>query len=94
MEVRISKIEKEVALITQSLGSIAATLERISNVQTDTKLLEEKFLHLDKELQESFDRVHKRLDKREAMDTWLIRVVFGGLIMALTTYIVKGGLVV
>jgi len=70
MEVRISKMEKEVALIAQALGS------------------------LDKNLQESFARVHKRMDKRDATETWGIRLVVGALIIGSIGYVIKGGLVV
>lgn len=90
MEIRINKVEKDVALITQSLHSIAETLEKMGDVQIDTKILEEKFLHLDKELQESFSRVHTRLDKQEAVTNWVARLVIGGIIVALMTFMTTG----
>ena len=92
MEIRLNKVEKDVALITHSLHSIAETLEKMGDVQIDTKILEEKFLHLDKELQESFARVHARLDKQEAITNWVARLVIGGIIVALLTFITTGGL--
>ncbi len=100
MEIRIAKMEKEIALMAQtqeqmseSLKSIADTLEKISGVQFDTKLLEERMQHLDRDLVESFTRVHKRIDELEKTRNLLVKIIVGGFITALVGFIVKGGLV-
>ncbi len=100
MEVRIAKMEKEIALMgqtqqqmSQSLKSIAHTLEKISEVQLDTKLLEERMQHLDRDLVESFQRVHKRVDELEKSRNLIIKIVVGGFISALVTFVIQGGIV-
>lgn len=92
MEVRIAKIEKELALMSSSLGMISKILEKMSNVPTDTRVIEEKLIYMDKELQESFARVHKRIDEEAQTRIWLTRVIIGGLLIAGVSFIVKGGL--
>lgn len=99
MELRITKIEQEIALMahtqklmSDSLKTISVTLERISVVQLDTKLLEEKFGHLDKDLRESFERVHKRIDSVESTISWVSRIIIGALITAIIAFIIKGGM--
>lgn len=67
---------------------------RVSLMEKEVALIAQALGSLDKNLQESFERVHKRMDKRDATETWLIRIVFGGLIMGVITYIIKGGLIV
>lgn len=100
MELRIAKMEQEIAIMahtqkimSESLRSIAKTLERISEMQLDTKLLEEKFSHLNSDLQESFSRVHKRVDSLEATITWVTRIIVGTLITGIIAFIIKGGIV-
>ena len=100
MEIRIAKMEQEIALMaqtqeqmSQSLKSIATTLEKISGVQLDTKLLEERMQHLDRDLVESFTRVHKRIEEVEKSRNLLIKVIVVGFLSALVGFAFKGGLV-
>lgn len=92
VEVRIAKIERELALMSSSLEMISKILEKMSNVPTDTRVLEEKLTYMDKELQESFARVHKRIDEEANMRVWVTRIILGGILMAAVSFIIKGGL--
>ena len=92
MEIRIAKMEKEIALMSQSLQAVAATLEKMSKVQLDTMLLEEKFLNLDRDLQESFKRVHKRIDEEAQARAWVVKIVIGSVVAAMMGVVLNGGI--
>lgn len=93
MEVRIAKMEKELGIMSASLTSISKALDRISEVHMDTKLLESKLMNLDRDLQESFIRVHKRIDEEKNARVWATRIIVGGFLLALTKFMLTGGLV-
>lgn len=72
-ESRISKIEKDLAVIgvtqqsmSQSLEKISVSLEKISNTHTEVRLLTQKLNSMDKEIGEAFNRKDKRMDRLEA----------------------------
>jgi predicted nucleic acid-binding Zn-ribbon protein len=92
VEQRVAKIEAELAVMSQSLVSIAKTLDKMSSIQIDTRLLEERINHLDKELQESFSRVHNRIEEEANARTWATRVVVGGVMVGVLTILFKGGI--
>ncbi len=93
MEIRIAKMEKELGIMSASLLSISKALDKISEVHLDTKLLEEKMAHLDRDLQESFARVHKRIDQEASARMWATRIIVGGFLAALVSFVFKGGLI-
>lgn len=92
MEVRIAKMEKELGIMSSSLTSISKALDRISEVHLDTKLLEERMIHLDRDLQESFARVHKRIDEEKHARMWATRIIVGGFLIAVVKFMLTGGL--
>lgn len=85
-------METELGVMSNSLTSISKTLDRISEVHLSTKLLEEKFNHLDKELLESFERVHKRIDEEANARMWGTRLIIGTLLVGAVSFVVRGGL--
>ena len=93
MEVRIAKMEKELAIMSNSLTSISRTLDKMSDIQTENRLLEEKYIHLDENLKESFVRVHNRQDKIENTTNWLIRILVGTVTVAVLKFTLIGGIV-
>lgn len=51
-------------------------------------------LESDKEIvKDRYDNIIKRLDKSDSNLVWLIRLVIGGMLMAIIGFVVKGGLV-
>jgi len=64
-EQRLSKIEKDMAVVSESLLHISTTLEKMSDVHLDNKLLSGRFASMDRELADSFKRIHKRMDDVE-----------------------------
>jgi len=96
MEARIIKIEQELAIMahtqqtmSDSLSAIASTLEKMSEIQLDTKLLEERYLHLDRDLQESFIRVHKRIDAEKDARVWTAKTVVAALVVIVTEFVIR-----
>lgn len=89
MEARITKMERDFALMSQTLTSIALTLEKMSNVQVDTRLLEERQSHLDRDLQESFTRVHKRIDAERDARIWTGRTVIAAIVVGMTEFVFR-----
>lgn len=103
LEKEISIMAHTHQAMNESLRKIAAALEQNGEWHMDTKLLEERLHHLDDNLRESFSRVHNRIDainkkmekdaeKRAKTLDWAVMIVIGGLLSALVTFIVKGGL--
>lgn len=95
MEDRINKIEKDLALMSQtqrlmsdSLSEISSTLKQISKVTTDYNVLEQRVQFMDKELTESFQRVHKRLDRIDAIHTKIIWLILTPVVVAIIGLVV------
>jgi len=55
-DVRLKKIEDD-------LNHIAKSLAKLAEISTDHRLLEQRVQLMDKELRESFHRIHHRVDK-------------------------------
>jgi hypothetical protein len=88
MDDKIAKIEQEQALLRQvqvqmgdTLSDISTLLKELMKVDTHTKLVDSKLSSLDRELKDSFQRVHKRIDSIDATRTWITRLVFGIIIV-------------
>ena len=92
MEQRIIKMEKEMAIMSTSLVSVSKSLERMSDVHVDTRLLDERLAHMDRDLKESFERVHKRIDEESAARNRVAWLIISGFIVALVGLVIKGGL--
>ena len=87
MDDRIASIEKELAVLaaTQSemktaLQDINTTLNKMLKLQTDTEVLRQRLDGMDRELVESFKRVHIRVDKLDETVKWVSRTIIGTLI--------------
>lgn len=78
--------------MSSSLTSISKALDKISEVHLDTKVLELRLENMDRDLRESFERVHKRIDEEASARMWATRVVIGGFLLALVSFVLKGGL--
>ena len=78
------------AVQIRTLSTVAETLDKMSDVQVDTKLLNERLMHMDRDLQESFARVHKRIDEEAAARRWLTRLAIGTVSAIIITAAVKG----
>lgn len=99
MDERVAKIERELGAMNASLAAIVKTLDKMSDIHVDTRLLEERWQSMDQELVESFARIHKRVDDVQArLDEeaknriWAMRVFIGAIITAVASFIIKGGL--
>lgn len=99
MEDRIHKIEKDLAIMSltqktmgESLQKIAVTLERIASTHTEIRILQEKVNYMDKEVGESFKRVHKRQDDTDGILRKIMWLVVTPIILALIGTYVMGGI--
>ena len=88
MEARISKIEKEMALISQATQSISKTLGKMSDMYTDGKVLEAKVATMDKELIDSFARINEKIDKNVRDRDWLIKIILTAVIIGVLNLVV------
>ena len=79
MEARISKIEQDMALMSQATQNISKTLDKMSEMYTDGKVLDAKVESMDKELVASFNRINKRIDIESESRRWITRVTLLGL---------------
>lgn len=99
MEERINRIEKELALMSQTqksmnenLNKISSTLDVLVQVQTDTKLQAQKIELMDTELRESFKRVYARIEKIENTGGWVAKTIIGSFLtssIALVYYLAR-----
>lgn len=77
METRIAKIEKEIAIISVSMTSIAKTLEKMSDINTQSSLQAQSIAHMDKQIGEAFKRVYGVIEEDREARKWLSRSVIG-----------------
>ncbi|WP_281950286.1 hemolysin XhlA family protein [Nitrosophilus kaiyonis] len=99
MEERILKIEKELAIMAstqnemkRALEEISQTLKEMLKLHTDTQLMRQKIESMDREVSESFKRVHKRTDKLEDNVRWVVRTIIGSLLtgfIGIMFYVIK-----
>ena len=89
-ESRISKIEKDLAVmnVTQrtmsdSLSKISVSLEKISDTHSDVRLLTEKISTMDREVGEAFGRHDNRVTKIEGIISKLTWMVIAPIIAAI-----------
>lgn len=74
--------------MSSSLTSISKTLDRMSDIQTDTRLLEERFNHMDENLRESFERVYKKIEEEENARQWVVRVIVGSVLLGVMYHLI------
>lgn len=100
MDERISTIEKELAVLTatqsemkKALEEISHTLQQMLKLNTDTQVMRQRIEGMDRELAESFKRIHHRTDKLEETVRWISRTIVGSFITGLITllfFAIKG----
>ena len=88
MEARISKIEKDMALISQATQSISKTLDRMSDMYADGKVLEAKVEIMDKELIDSFARINEKIDKNAKDRDWLIKIILTAVVVGVLNLVI------
>jgi|GEM_PF-6955288 len=96
----VTRLEKDLSILQQNQEHINQTLEKLdSNIvkllqmQTSIQLHSQRMDLMDKELSQSFKRVHSRLDILEGNVRWVVRSIIGALIagvVSLLFYFVKG----
>lgn len=62
-EQRLTKIEKDMAVVSEVLQHVSTTIEKMSDLHLDTRILAERFSSMDRELIDSFKRIYRELDK-------------------------------
>lgn len=62
-EQRLTKIEKDMAVVSEVLQHVSTTIEKMSDLHLDTRILAERFSSMDRELVDSFKRIYRELDK-------------------------------
>ena len=94
---RLRKLETKVEIMTHTQKTMGETLERIAKsfermnaFYTEAKLLEEKYNSMDRELRESFKRVHTRQDKFDAIISRIVWMAITPIILAVIGTYVKG----
>ena len=58
LEQRLTKIEKDMAVVSEVLQHVSTTIEKMSDLHLDTRILAERFSSMDRELIDSFKRVY------------------------------------
>ena len=79
MEARIAKIEREMALISQATQNIAKTLDRMSEMYSDGKVLETKVEAMDKEMTSHFKTINDRINIESESRRWLTKMALLGM---------------
>ena len=97
MEDRINQIEKDLSNMAQtqsymntSLNKIANTLDKISDMYLETKLLQQKVEGMDHELRESFNRYDRRVTKIENIISRIIWIVLTPMLVGIVGMYMKG----
>lgn len=97
MEDRINQIEKDLSNMAQtqsymntSLNKIANTLDKISDMYLETKLLQQKVEAMDHELRESFNRYDRRVTKIENIISRIIWIVLTPMLVGIVGMYMKG----
>lgn len=82
MEQRLSKIERDMAVVSETLQHVSTTIDKMSDLHLDTRLLAERFSSMDRELVDSFKRIYKEINevrettKQDRADRRQERLVF------------------
>ncbi len=95
----INRLEKDLSILQQNQEHINHTLEkldgnitRLLQIQTSIQLHSQRMDLMDKELTQSFKRVHNRLDILEGNVRWVVRSIIGTFIaggVSLLFYLVR-----
>jgi len=87
MDERIGKIEREIAIISQTnkvmgenITKMADTMNKLLELQTDTKLHSQRIELMDREAAEAFKRVYIRIEKLEQNHSWVAKTIIGAVI--------------
>lgn len=70
MEARLSKIEKDMAVMSEAMQHVATTLDRMTDVHVETKLVAERVASMDRELMDSFKRVDREIKDIKDARKW------------------------
>lgn len=63
MEARLSKIERDMAVVSETLQHVSTTIDKMSDLHLDTRLLAERFSSMDRELVDSFKRIYHEINE-------------------------------
>ncbi len=95
----INRLEKDLSIlqqnqehINQTLGKLDSNITRLLQIQTSIQLHSQRMDLMDKELTQSFKRVHTRLDILEGNVRWVVRSIIGTIIggaIGLLFYLVR-----
>lgn len=93
---RIATMEKDLALIIQSQKEMSKNMELMAEsirgmvkANSEFMVTKERISYMDRELKESFERVHKRIDKTESALNKLLWIVATPIILAIIGSIIK-----
>jgi len=84
VEARLSKIEKDMAVVSETLQHVSTTIDKMSDLHLDTRLLAERLSSMDRELVDSFKRIYHEVDdvkeqaKQEKADRRQEKLIFLG----------------
>jgi len=92
LEIEIKIMANTQKQMSLTLEKMAKSLDSMNSFYTDLKLVQEKQQSLDRELSESFKRVHVRQDKTDATFTKLAWLVITPIVLALIGTYMKGGI--
>ena len=89
LEIRINIMDNKLTRIEANLNTVVKTLDKIDNISTDVKVLEQKVEIMDKELIESFDRINDKINKSTKDRDWIIKIMVSSVLVGILSLVVK-----
>ena len=89
-------MDDQIDKMTEQLVNVRLDLRELTTEVRSIKDLSQSVAVMDKRLiatESSSSSAHKRLDRIEANQTWMWRALGGAVLVAVATFVIKGGLV-
>lgn len=80
MEQRLTKIEKDMAVMSEAMQHVATSLDKMTDVHIETKVIAGRIASMDRELIDSFKRVDREIKEIKDQRKWERSVLTGAVV--------------
>lgn len=80
MEQRLTQIEKDMAVMSEAMQHVATSLDKMTDVHIETKVIAGRIASMDRELMDSFKRVDREIKEIKDQRKWERSVLTGAVV--------------